>query len=206
MSRIKSGLSGLSALELIAKAQHIVTQMTGNPTFAAPIPALASVTTAANELSTAIDDAETGDHLEVLIKDAKYTALANLLRQLALYVGNVANGNTLIIESSGFEVASPPSPVGSLPAAQNVQAKNTGFPGMVKVTWDAVPKARGYIAEMTTTDPNSPATVWAEKGHPTSARIEVDGLTPGQNYWFRVIAIGSAGLGEPSDPAAVMAT
>jgi hypothetical protein len=39
----------------------------------------------------------------------------------------------------------------------------------------------------------------------SKSRINIDGLTPGQFYWFAVSAIGAAGESSKSEPCLVMA-
>ncbi|MBK5284956.1 MAG: fibronectin type III domain-containing protein, partial [Bacteroidia bacterium] len=43
------------------------------------------------------------------------------------------------------------------------------------------------------------------EGETGKLHLLVTGLTPGNVYWFRVIAFSTAGFSAPSDPARIMA-
>lgn len=53
MPKVKLNLKSLSTSEKVEKAHLIVKALTGNSSFTTPQPALAAVTTAANDLATA---------------------------------------------------------------------------------------------------------------------------------------------------------
>lgn len=206
MARIKLGLARLNAMQLILKAQNIVATMTGNPTFATPSPTLAEVQDAIDELAQAAQEAESGSHFKVSVRNSKQVDLENLLRDLAAYIQNLSKGDALTILSSGFEIVQRGNPVGPLGAPQDANSEATGVPGEGKVMWKPVKHARGYIVEMTTGDPAQPGVAWTVIGYPTESKLITAGLTPGQVYWFRVKAWGTSGIGAPSDPTDMMAT
>ncbi|HEY0323744.1 MAG TPA: hypothetical protein VGC66_22520 [Pyrinomonadaceae bacterium] len=58
MAKVKLNLRELSVPEKIARAQQIVTALTGNTNFPTPQPALALVTNSINELDTAYAEAQ----------------------------------------------------------------------------------------------------------------------------------------------------
>lgn len=59
MPKVKLNLKSLSTSEKVDKTHLIVKALTGNASFTTPQPALATVTTAANDLDTAFGDAQT---------------------------------------------------------------------------------------------------------------------------------------------------
>ena len=204
--RIKLGFSNISVDGLLTKANQITTSMTGNVNFPTPTPAIADIETAVDELAAAASDALNRDKLKIVIRNEKKQALMNLLRILAFYVNSVNNTNRGIMESSGFDVISRGEPIGVLPQPQGLRVTTEeGFSGMLKLEWNAVHGASSYIAEMATSEPTNPATEWEEIGHPQKTRFFAEGLTPGANYWFRVIPVGAAGLGGVSSAIGRMA-
>jgi hypothetical protein len=205
MAKVKMGLSGLSTVDLMERAQFIVSQMTGNPTFATPSPALSAITDAVNALHEANEAALTGAHEAISLRNERYTVLMDLLRELAVYVQHVSHGNATVIISSGFGVAQPRTPA-SVEEVENLQAATSPFPGCARLKWKSLgKKADSYLVYATQTDPATPAAEWTLVGTTTRASITVDNL-PNRNqyYWFSVVAVNSAGQGPMSDPAKCM--
>jgi hypothetical protein len=67
--------------------------------------------------------------------------------------------------------------------------------------WQAVSGAHSYIVERNDTDPLN-EDLWKPEGYSTSSHGYVSGsLQTGHVYWYRVRAIGAAGIGAQSDPA-----
>jgi hypothetical protein len=65
--------------------------------------------------------------------------------------------------------------------------------------------SKAYEVQMCTGEPSSEES-WLAAGvfsHPS--RIEITGLTAGQQYWFRARGIGAAGYGAWSGPVRLMA-
>src|SRR4051812_44558904 len=102
MSKVRLNLSDLSISEKIAKAQQVVTALTANPNFPAPTPALANITSAANDLKTAADDVQATRQLgkeKTAIQNQKEAALDQLLAQAGSYVAAIAGTDEQLILS-----------------------------------------------------------------------------------------------------------
>jgi len=93
--------------------------------------------------------------------------------------------------------------VGPLPRPENVKAKMTEYPGVIKVSCAAVNGTQTYIYECRLHD--EPNQAWAQAKLSTKSREEIPGLVSGKNYAFRVAAIGAAGQSPWSDEAVCMA-
>jgi hypothetical protein len=203
MGKVKLGLNRLSVLERIALAGKIVTSMTGNPNFVTPVPALADITAKTTVTLTANDDAQIQRQqaktaTEVLADAAK--DLDKILIQAALYVENISGGDEAKILSAGMSVKDVATPVGPLSAPTDLYAEVGGGDGEIDLNWKPVFGAKSYLIQMTT-DPNVPDS-WAFKRNSTESFTAITGLTSGTKYWFRVAAVGAAGQGDFSDPAA----
>jgi len=195
MALVKSGVSDLPIPAKIQFARQVVTDMTGNPNFTTPAPTLASVGAAATSLETAFNAAETARQIaksKTTTMDTMNAALNGLMSLLANYVQQASGGDEAKIETSGFSVRDlPASPIGNLPAPTLLAVSENGGAGSVKLKWKTVRGNKGYIVEIA---PDAPTPVWGPAGGSSKARAEVNGLTSGTKYWFRVCAIGSNGL------------
>jgi len=203
MSKIRLNLAGLSIPEKLAKARQNVTSLTGNTDFPTPSPALANVTTAANELEAASRDAQAARQTakeKTSIQNQKEDVLDQLLTQLAAYVESVAGSNEQLILSAGMDMrasavasTSPPS------QPQGLSADAGDRDGEIDLSWDVVSGAKSYMVQQSP-DPVTPTT-WAHAAVSTRASYTVKNLTSGTRYWFRVAAVNNNGESGWSDPA-----
>ena len=203
MSKIKIGFSLLDVPKQVERSRLIQGAMTGNASYATPVPSLATVKTATDNLETAYNESRGRDKNKVQIMKLRRAEMLALITQLAAYVQSTSGGDTEIILSSGFDVivrGAPQPPVGQI---LNLRVSKGNVSGTVKLLWDRMPGARVYVIEVST-DPFGPET-FVPRGVSTKSRFELDKLTPGTKYWVRVAAIGLDGLGDWSDPAAKIA-
>ncbi len=199
MSKVVAGVSKLTVNQLIAKSLLVETKMTGNPSFATPVPAIADLTTARGLLEAANVLAMGGGVAAVLDKNMKAAVLMELLTQEAGYVTSVANGDVPVIISSGFDARKVPERIGLLSMPENLRARLTEFSGQVLVKWNYVYGAHSYIVSRKPDDgEESP---WAAIAVVTRATYTDEGLATGRFYWYQVVAIGAAGPSPASDPA-----
>lgn len=204
MKAIRVGLDGLTATEKTAKALFIHTRMTGNANFTTPVPTLATLDAARQDLEDAVAAALDGGKAAVFAKNEAEKALDEIITQLAGYVMSVAGDDEVKILSSGFELRRAASPIGVLPAPRNMSADLTDFPGQVKLDWDGVKGAALYQVFQNDTDPDD-ALAWKVIGMTTQSRMLVNDLESGKTYWFRANAVGTAGESPMSDPATSVA-
>jgi len=203
IAKVKLGLKGMTVGDRIKFGKNVVVQMTGNPNFTTPVPALVDVTAKITAAETAVGNAEatrTAAKTATELLDDAAKAMDLVLTQAALYVENISAGDVAKILSSGMSVKDTGAPVGQLLAPQNLYAEVGGGDGEVDLNWKPVLGAKSYLIQMTT-DPNVPDS-WAFKKNATDSFTAITGLTSGTKYWFRVAAVGAAGQGDFSDPAA----
>lgn len=200
MSQIKKGLARLNATALVARALFIEQRMTGNAAFPDPIPSLADVAAAREALSAAITDAVDGGRTARAIRNARRADLKLLLDQLAGHVASRAEGNELAILSSGFEVRRRNAPIPELFAPVDLRAAMSMHPGRVDLLWNPVRGAVTYHVQVNRSGPED-ANAWDLVAVSTKARASVNGLASAKHAWFRVAAIGTAGLSPWSDVA-----
>ena len=201
MARIKLNFRRLPIPEKIAKAQQIVTALTGNSGFPTPNPALASVTSAINKLDTSYAEAQAARQ-EAKAKTSQQNKdedeLEQIISRLAAYVESVGGDDETLIQSAGMDTKSSPAPsaIPGLPPALSATAGD--HDGEIDLAWDTVEQAKSYVIEQSADPPT--ATSWAHAGVATKSSTTISGLTSGTRYWFRVAAVGTAGQSGWSDP------
>jgi hypothetical protein len=77
-------------------------------------------------------------------------------------------------------------------------ARVSEYAGAVELSW-FVKDVRSYQVSMTDKDPSVEGTVWTVIGAPTRRYFKYEGLESGKVYWFRVVAVGTAGMSPSSD-------
>jgi hypothetical protein len=200
-SRVSLGFARKIDTDLIAFTRNVVTLMTGNTNYPTPSPTLAIVTTSVDAFETAVHDALDGGKIVIATRNAARNQLLSLLRQLAPYVTGNCKADLVILLGSGFEGVRTPSPVGVLPAPQNLRLEYTGMSGELRLKFDRVTNAANYSVQ-TAISPDGP---WEDQDLSTASRVTISGLTPGKVYWARACANGSQGSSEYGGPATAMA-
>jgi hypothetical protein len=201
MRSARAGLSGLRPADKVAKALLVETKMTGNASFPTPDPSLLLLKAGREILETAMVEAATGDHTKIFERNVAEAGLDQLLVREALYVSNVAQGDPVVILSSGFELRQEPTPKGPLPAPTELRARPGLKPGDIDLRWKPSADAYYYQVEASDADPNNGGT-WKLLAMTSAAHYASKGNTPAAYVWFRVTCLGAAGYVSPySDPA-----
>lgn len=210
MAKVKLDLEDSKPQEVFnTSTAHIAAMATpeGTALFATPNPSVADYLVTHNALGTGLNLVTS---LEGQL-DAARAALPGLveahkvnMRGRAFYIETETEGDPALIPISGFAVAGTPgTPIGPLPRPENVKAKMSSFPGIIKVSCGAIKGTQMYVYEYRLHDvPNQP---WVQIKLSTKSREDIPGLVSGQNYGFRMAAIGAAGQSPWSDEAVCMA-
>jgi len=205
MATIKAGVARLNPRSLYLFTQKLITRMTGNPNFANPQPALADIQTKLDEFETLAVAALDGTRRDRYVRDEAAKELKDMLRTLANYVAMTAAGNGNVILSSGFDIRNEAEPVPPVSVPGAVVAERSTHGGVVNLDWEVVSNTVSYQVMMTTSDPSMADAVWTSVAVTSKSKAEVNNLTPGQYYWFRVKAVGRSSSSGFSDPAMIMA-
>ena len=193
-------LSRLGAADLLELGRKVVIAMTANANFPTPNPALADVTAALDTLEAANIAAKGGGIVPHEAKREAVRTVEGLMRALADYVNNVANGDRGVILSAGFGTNRRAEPVGILPAPKGLLAMVSSFAGTVELDWDPVAGSNQYTVYMKDSDPDD-GQPWLPVHATTRSKAAITDLESGKFYWFRVTAFGTAGISPASDPA-----
>lgn len=84
--KVATSFSRYSDSELEQKAQHVLTNLTNNASYASPTPALADVQAALTAFTTALANQPNQGKQGTIVKNQKRELLEDMLAQLALYV------------------------------------------------------------------------------------------------------------------------
>ena len=200
MAKVKLNLQNYSITELFEFARNIVTAMTGNADFPTPDPALAAVTTAADDLETAYNGSQVArqdSQEKTTTMYDKKEAISKLVTRLGLYVENTSGGDEAIIQGAGMDVRATTGASGPPAVPQALSATAGDMEGEIDLQWEPESRAKSYIIQQSIDPPGT----WSQAGVVTKSKHSVQNLTSGDKYWFRVAAVGTAGQSGWSDPA-----
>jgi hypothetical protein len=186
----------LAVILLVEFAKNVVVKMTGNPSFPNPDPSLAEITSAVNELETAITNADGGGKLLKAQMRQAAKKLRDLLRKLAAYVDHIADHDETVILSSGFHTSKRPDPT----LRPEFWARAGVNSGTIVAGHKAIKKAKAYIWQINVSEDPYSEEGWVFVGFSTQSRCVLSNLEVGKAVWFRCCAITSAGLTPYSDP------
>lgn len=204
IKRVKLDLAAAGVSEFITEARAIKTKMEGDTAFDTLDAKITLLGTAINTLEGANNSylavQQTVEQKAAELADARVTVEA-ILSVLGAGVETVSEGETTIVLRSGFDVQAERTPVGPLPAPQNVVARMSEHAGEVKLRWRTVRGARTYVIECL----QEGTTNWIQAGITTRVNFTLTGLDSGKKYRTRVRAVGASGLSPWSDETVKMA-
>jgi hypothetical protein len=200
-----NGFAQLDPMGLIAKGRHIATQLSLNvAVFATPVPAVAIISNAVEELEAAESAAETGDRNKIAARDDKFAALVDILQQGGTYVNTVANGDRTIALLSGYDVRKPNEPRVMQPITAAPKAKRMPAPGSVKSRVESQKAATKGVNWYISSDASKPMSEWTKMENERST-ILFEGLVPGVEYYICAELLGPRRQSEMSPRATVIA-
>jgi hypothetical protein len=192
----------LSEADFQAKAGHILASLTGNPHYpqpwAAQAPSLEQLNHALNAYREAYHASLTHDTVKIRQRNDARQALTELFVRLAPYLEMLAQGDTDILTGTGYDLRKEPQRgqnSGTLPAPGGLRVAHGPLSGSLEVRVDRLPGAGSYEVQTAQGDPTQEANWKHALTSTTSTHIPLENLNPGQTYWVRVRAIGSAGNG-----------
>lgn len=202
---VKLGHTQVGFEALVDKARTNVSKLTGNAAFPTPMPALSVISAAADRLDNAVQAYDfSRSRLDKQDRDIAFAELKGLRQDLGGYVQTVSNGDPELITSAGFEMVASSKPKGVLPAPKDVLALVRSFPGSLELRFRGV---RGRLAYQIYICEGDPLDEKNWRLHTVTGKIRVlfDGLESGKTYFFRVEALGAAGVSPVSDIASAKA-
>jgi len=191
MAKIKiiTSYSKLRDDDLDTKSQVIINSMKDNANYLSPVPDLQELSKIRDAYVSALTAKQSGNKQATALKNETREALEAQLMALAMYVQLNCKNNEVIALSSGFDLAKARSPIGALPAPTDFKVVNSAGSGNFTLSCKKVVGAKSYIFEYTLA-PVTGDSVWtAQSG--SAKTFTLEGLTPGQQYAFRMAGVGA---------------
>lgn len=199
-ANIKLALKGLIPAKILALIRHVIAMMTQNVAlFPTPPVSMVAMTSFADDLEVAINEATKGSQQSKLHRDTLLKQAGAMLGAVADYVRQVCFGDPEKLASSGFELRKQPEKVG-IPGIPTVIARWTDKSGWLIVRWPRIHGGLVYRVLQTDKDPELGAS-WTQVDLTTRGRYIAKGLVPAKPYWFAVITVGADGESDMSVPA-----
>ena len=199
--------TGAADGELVARATHIQTNMTGNANFADLPVDLSVFKTDIDTFSALIAEAQDGSKKIIVEKNKQRAIVVRKLRLLGRFVEFTCQGDMASFKSSGFLPAvTTRTPSQSL--SQNIRSIDHGVNnGQIVLRLKAVPKALCYELRYAPTVNGAAVPSWMTEPV-TSVRtpVTLNGLIPGTTYALQVRSLGRPGYSDWSDPVTFMCT
>jgi hypothetical protein len=190
MEKVKAGLRGLTPTMKLLRSRIVLEQMSNNPSFPNPVPSMAELAQACDELEEANRAALDRGRMACLRKRVAVTRMDEMLTRLAGYVNSAADGDTTRLLSSGFELVKAPEPISSLPQPQGLRALRTPYPDQLELRWHTVRGSLIYEVEEAL-DSDTGERTWQRLCMTSKPRLTVTEREPGRIYVFRVCAFGT---------------
>ena len=172
--------------DLLRKASSILEQMSNNVNFAESNEKQDTLRLCIQNFRDAIVATFDGGKMTTVVKRDCRRKLENALQEMADYVQELCRGNAAVVYSAGFDIHKKPSKVGALDKPLYVKIEMGSNKGCVVVSCAVVERALFYVFEYRlTSEMNENA--WIQVSG-SRRKMQINGLTSGQEYSFRVAA------------------
>ena len=195
--------------DFLAKAGTIVTALTANTHYPEPwiaqAPTLAQLTAAYTAYLDSYHASLSHDSLKIALRNSARQALAELFKRLVPYLELVAQGDTHVLATTGYDLRKDVVRGGggyTLPASEDFRVAHGAKSGTLDVHIAKLPGAGSYEVQTAQGDPAIEDNWQHALSSLTSAHILLEGLTPAQAYWVR--GISSAGAGVWTEPVSLI--
>lgn len=210
--KTKKSFPRLSDPALISAAKIILASMTNNHFFPSPysehVAPLDEINRTLVEYEQSFLDSLSGDKQKIAARKTVRQRLIDQLEGLASYVDLVAKGDLRMLSTTGFEIRKEAvSGSAKHTAVQPVlEVKQSPKRGAILAKTKRVPGAKSFEIHLATSDPRVEDN-WRHAGvFALCSNMEISGLSPGQQYSFRLRCIMSDGPGPWSNPFSFMPT
>ncbi len=194
-------ITRLTMVELHALGANVLAKLRGNAHFPAPPTSLADLESLMLRFRDLVSEATYGGKQALEQRNACAAEVRDTLTSLACYVRSRSARNAAMLATSGFPMRKTPEPIGPLPAPAVIAARMGRASGSITVRWQKVRGAYLYQLFMAPLGSDQ----W-QKG-PTVKRVShtFHALETDRRYQFKVMALGTAGMGPESGVAQAMA-
>ena len=197
----------LNESDFLAKAGTIVTNLTANANYPEPwavqVATLAQLTTSYTAYLDNYHTALSHDRLKIALRNSARLVLTEQLKSLIPYLEMVAQGDTHILATTGYDLRKDLVRGGSadiLAAPEAFRVAHGAKSGSFDIHLAKLLGAGSYEVQITESDPAIEGNWRHATTSLTAAHILLEDLIPGQAYWVRVRGIGTAGAGVWTEP------
>jgi hypothetical protein len=178
--------TGAADGELVARATHIQTNMTGNANFTNPPIDLEVFKTDIDTFSALLAEAQDGSNKIIVEKNRQRDLVMRKLRLLGRYVEFTCQNDMAIFKSSGF-IPAVTTRTPSQGLSQNIRRIDHGVnSGQIVLQLKAVPKALSYELHYAAAVNGTAAPSWTtELVTGVRTPVTLNGLTPGRRTCSR---------------------
>lgn len=211
-ARLIIAFDRLGESDFLARAQHIVASLSGNAHFPQPwpaqLPGLDALSASLAAYQAAYGASQTGDKGKIAARDGAREILTVQLKKLARYLELVADEDTTILLTTGYELRKPTTRAAAvaetLPAPDGFKLERGSLSGTIVAKAKRLTGAGSYEVQLASGDPTV-ETNWSDGGtFMRCSRIELAGLPPGKTISVRLRGIGSRKPGAWTAAASVM--
>jgi hypothetical protein len=204
-AKVKLDLAARNNDNLMAFASQHDADMKDNANFPSPLPPApdfeATMDAFGQAVLTWMSARSAADAAASAMATAR-AALETALNHRANYVEIASNGNANIIQTAGFAVRNPRTPAAPLDAPTGLAVDLNGVAGLMVVSWNADPAAKGYLVQIS--EDVTPR-VWEVQPRVSVAKMSFSGMTVGTTYVFQAAALGGSTGQSPWSPEVIRA-
>jgi hypothetical protein len=204
MKRVALKTTKMNPEQLVLHARNIHDSMTANVTvFAAPPVPMTDFLSQIDELEAAQISTYNGGKGATIVRNQKKVLVKTTLQRLSWYVNGISMGDEAVMNLAGMVAAvRGPRRYDSIAQPKKL-AGFSPYTGTAKLRWEVISNAKTYSTEYCP-DPITD-NGWKTGFYGSGANAEISGLESGKKYWFRVRALGSAGMmSDWSDPICIL--
>lgn len=206
--RAKSGFVRMRDGKLFTLANAVYPGMNNNSFFVDPSPSLEELDLVRSNFMKHLARARASNSpYDAAVKNEARRELKRVLRGMAHFVNQTANGSLIVLLSSGFEITRYRTRIASPERIRNLRVKDGRKAGQMVFTFQSQPSIRLYEYRYSTDMDESGEIVWNDEVHiTTSSRNNlIAPVVPGQVYFLSARAINTRGIGDWSEPITWMA-
>ncbi len=201
----------LSEPDFIVKAENIITSLTDNSHYNIPwppqAPSLAELSLALKTYKDDYHDSINRDTLKIAQRNKSRLALTELLKRLPAYLEFIAQGDTAILATTGYDQRKNTAYI----SANDILAAPSDFKvihgikkGSLNIHIAALNDAGSYEVQTAEGDPTIEANWKHALSSLSSSKILIENLTPTLAYWIRIRGIGRNGSGAWAEPISII--
>lgn len=186
----------LSVAQKVEFGRNVIVKVKASPKFATPDVSIEELEAKNTLLETRSVAAMSGGKEATALMHQTEDEWVDLMRKMARYVDRIADGDSAVILSAGFDLAKQPAPV----ERPEFSAEHGERSGSVLLRHIAVAGARSYIWQYYKGEVPEATSEWTTAEITTKASAELEGLVPLSKYWFRSAVVTVAGTSEYCKP------